>query len=107
MLCVKNSGEFFADSEELTAENDCLQRGGETEVLFLQTVSHLVQQRFVGELHGSAERVSQQLAAELADDGVASCCREVDPQVVEAFFKIREEIREISQSNSEYNVLAV
>ncbi len=30
-----------------------------------------------------------------------------DPQVVEAFFKIRDEISEISQSNSEHNVLAV
>ena len=30
-----------------------------------------------------------------------------DPRVVEAFFKIRDDIREISKSNSEHNVLAV
>lgn len=30
-----------------------------------------------------------------------------DPQVVEAFFKIRDEIREISGSNSDHNVLAI
>src|SRR5262249_59101779 len=51
---------------ERPAADDGLERGREAVALRVQPPEHLVDQRLVGELHGAAQRIAQQLAAEVA-----------------------------------------
>src|SRR5262249_48112269 len=56
--------ELAAMIAERLAPDDGLERCGEAVAPGIQPAAHLVDQRLVGELHGAAERVAQQLATE-------------------------------------------
>jgi hypothetical protein len=58
--------------ETLQSRLDQAQQHGLSQTDFLQLLLHLLEQRFVGQLDTSAQRVAQQFAAELAEDGIAA-----------------------------------
>src|SRR5262245_23576094 len=69
-----------ADLAELPTQYNRFNRDGEAIVIRFQPLLHLLQQRLIGKLHAAAECVAQELAAKLADDGVAPRVQEVVAQ---------------------------
>ena len=72
-----------ADLPELAAPHDGLDRRAEA-ALTANEPGHLVEQGVIGKLHAAPEGVAEQLAAELAGDGLAALRQQVRAKAVEA-----------------------